>query len=184
MNASHRVWGKLLLLAAALMGLYFGRDMIDRAVNRPSLNEQLIVAAAANDQPAFDEALADGASARGRDPQGTTALMLAACTGNVQRSQRLLELGAEVDAADQWGRTALMYAARCNQLEVMRLLLSRGADAAHRNTLGQTAREEAIAFGAHDAAAMLRARVVSNSPATDPASKGYDSGCDTWSPLV
>jgi ankyrin repeat protein len=63
-------------------------------------------------------------------PEGDTALMLAARSGNAVAVELLLDAGAAIDARDSWhGETALMWAAGENHAAVVRLLLERGADA-------------------------------------------------------
>ena len=65
-----------------------------------------------------------GADPKADEPEGQTALMSVARTGNVEAAKLLLKAGADVNAREHWGRqTALMWAASQSQPEMMRLLL-------------------------------------------------------------
>ena len=61
-------------------------------------------------------------------PNGTTALLLAARSGNVSVPRLLLDWGADKDKAATDGSTPLIVAASAGHLEVTRLLLGSGAD--------------------------------------------------------
>jgi ankyrin repeat protein len=70
-----------------------------------------------------------GANVDSPNPEGQTALMAVARTGNVAAAQLLVERGATVDAREKWGgQTALMWASARRHPEMMQLLLSKGAD--------------------------------------------------------
>ena len=63
------------------------------------------------------------------NPDGQTALLAVARTGNVNAAQVLLDHGATVDAREKWGgQTALMWASARRHPEMMQLLISKGAD--------------------------------------------------------
>ncbi len=129
------------VLVSLLAGMRYGGRVRDWIVGDPGADERLITAIGMGDEIAIDAALADGASTRGRDTLGTTALMMAAGVGNAQSVERLIGLGAEVNATDNWGTTPLMFAARLGRTENMRVLMRHGADAARRNAQGETARD-------------------------------------------
>src|SRR5690606_19770952 len=79
-----------------------------------------------------------GAHADSPNPEGQTALMLVARTGNVDAARLLVEHGATVDAREQWGQqTALMWAAARRHPAMMDFLIEQGADlnarSAHRD---------------------------------------------------
>ena len=60
---------------------------------------------------------------------GTTPLMLAAASGNVEAVKALLAAGADVNAREQsMEQTALMFAAAFDRVEAMKALVARGAD--------------------------------------------------------
>ena len=62
-------------------------------------------------------------------PEGDTALMTAARTGNAAAVRALLTRGARVNASESWkGQTALMWAAAGNNAEAIEALVEAGAD--------------------------------------------------------
>ena len=70
-----------------------------------------------------------GANADSPNPDGQTALLAVARTGNVEAAQLLLDHGATVDAREKWGgQTALMWASARRHPEMMQLLIAKGAD--------------------------------------------------------
>jgi len=77
-----------------------------------------------------------GADANAAVPEGETALMTAARTGNVAAARVLLAHGARVDAREDWrGQTALMWAAAQNHPEMVRELIASGADVNARSAV-------------------------------------------------
>src|SRR5690606_30142363 len=77
-----------------------------------------------------------GADPDSPNPEGQTALMAVARTGNLAAATRLLDEGATVDARENWGgQTALMWASARRHPEMMRLLIARGADVNARSTV-------------------------------------------------
>ncbi len=79
-----------------------------------------------------------------RDPDGNTALMLAAYRGHAATVRALLERGADPDALNSRGQSPLAGALFKGEDEVCRVLLAAGADP----DLGTpTAREAAELFG-------------------------------------
>ncbi len=72
------------------------------------------------------------------DPD-TTALMMAAHEGRVDRVEQLVNQGEEVNAKDQLGNTALMATISSSNIEILRFLLDHGADINLRNIDGETA---------------------------------------------
>lgn len=80
-----------------------------------------------------------GAKVNKPDPDGVTALILAAGTGRLQLLKTLLDNGAEVNHADSRGNTALMWAAKWGKSpEVVETLIKAGADVNHKNKNDET----------------------------------------------
>jgi ankyrin repeat protein len=149
---------------------------MDAVVGRLPPDQRLITAVAALDQAAFDAAVADDASATGRDGNGMTALAYAAVVGNQPLIERLLAQGADIDAANNYGFTPLMQAANFDHAEVVELLLRNGANPNCRNRFGETAADRAREQGSIAAIAALNKWVVRRSSATPPQSPAR-----TWS---
>ncbi len=82
------------------------------------------------------------------DPDGRTALMMAAFDGYTEVVDLLLDHDAEVDRRDDAGRTAIMYASSGPFPQTVELLLRRGADVNRGDTAeGWTALMLAAAEG-------------------------------------
>jgi ankyrin repeat protein len=76
-----------------------------------------------------------GANADSPNPEGQTALMAVARTGNVEAAELLINRGATIDARERWGgQTALMWAAARRHPQMMQFLISKGADVNARST--------------------------------------------------
>ena len=96
----------------------------------------LLAAVDAGNLGAIRRALDDGADPNdlvaGQDDDGTehesTALVAAACNGQLEAAALLLDRGASPDKPDSNGSAPLMMAAMNGQAAVMGLLLERGAD--------------------------------------------------------
>lgn len=80
-----------------------------------------------------------------QDGNGRTALMLAACQGELRTCQKLVELGADIDCIDNHGRTALILAAIHANVDICRMLMSLGADEGHKDNDGAVALHYAAA---------------------------------------
>ena len=79
------------------------------------------------DLEAVHRALVLGADVNVQDPDGRTALMLAAFNGHSDVCAHLVAKGATVDHRDKMGRTPLMFAATGTCPETLELLIQRGA---------------------------------------------------------
>jgi ankyrin repeat protein len=132
-----------------------GVSVMDAVLERLPPDQRLITAVSARDQDAFDAAIVDGATVKGRDASGMTALSFAAAAGNESIAQRLLVAGADVDAANNWGCTPLMEAATYDRVALVEMLLRNGADPTLRNRYGQTAEDRAREQGSFAAIAVL-----------------------------
>jgi ankyrin repeat protein len=83
-----------------------------------------------------------GADPESPNPEGQTALMTVARTGNVEAAQLLLAHGAKIEAREKWGgQTALIWAAAQGQAQMVRFLLSKGADTSARGTVREWQRK-------------------------------------------
>ncbi|MBO8450903.1 MAG: ankyrin repeat domain-containing protein [Spirochaetes bacterium] len=67
------------------------------------------------------------ADVNAEDPDGGTALMIAAYDGHADVVRLLLDAGADVNAEDQNGSTALMLAAEEGHEDIVRILTEAGA---------------------------------------------------------
>ncbi len=89
----------------------------------------LQVAAVVADPRIIKDLLKAGVNPDSPNPEGQTALMVVARSGNVESAKLLLDAGATVDAREQWGdQTALMWAASEAHPEMIKLLLDHHAD--------------------------------------------------------
>ena len=80
-----------------------------------------------------------GADPNAALPEGETALMTAARSGNVDAANALLAHGADINRKETWrGQTALMWAAAEGHPDVIRALLAHGADMHARSNGGFT----------------------------------------------
>ena len=78
-----------------------------------------------------------GADANTALPEGETALMTAARTGDTATLDALIAHGARVNDAEKWkGQTALMWAAHENNAPAIKTLLAAGAERDVRSTAG------------------------------------------------
>jgi ankyrin repeat protein len=80
-----------------------------------------------------------GMNINARGPNGDTALMVAAVTGNIEMLKFLIQKGADVNARNNEGYTALMYIASIGNIEVLEFLIKNKADINARNNDGETA---------------------------------------------
>ena len=68
-----------------------------------------------------------GADINARDNRGTTPLMKAAATGNLEAAQALVDAGADVNAMNSDGKTAITLAAEKMPNPVIQYLIAHGA---------------------------------------------------------
>jgi uncharacterized protein len=105
------------------------------------MSAELINAVLAGDVAKTAALLKNGADYNSKNEEGSTLLMLAAGTGNLQMVEMLVEAGAEVDATDARGWTALFkalfnYEENCGYPDVVRALIEAGADIEHQVAYG------------------------------------------------
>jgi outer membrane protein assembly factor BamB len=119
-------------LAGALLWVVFGTQV---GVQSPSLDRELVVAAAKGDVTAVGQLVRKGANVNA-DYRGLTALQTAADQGNLALVRLLLDLGADVNTRDfGYGKSPLRIAAvpynavgsESERAEIVRLLIDKGA---------------------------------------------------------
>lgn len=93
------------------------------------------------------EFLEHGLPVDARDPDGNTALMLAAYHGHAEAVRRLIGLGADVDLRNNRDQSPIAGALFKGEVEVVALLRDAGADL---DAGKPTARETAAMFGLED----------------------------------
>jgi ankyrin repeat protein len=141
-------------LAVALVALAGACGGEDEPVTSPTLNEQLIAAAYANDVEEARRLIEAGADVNAKDETVQNAYLIAA--SEVGDDPRLLELtlanGANVASLDSYNGTGLIRAADRGYTTIVPRLLETDIDVDHVNRLGWTALLEAIILGGGDEA--------------------------------
>ncbi|NJO36857.1 MAG: ankyrin repeat domain-containing protein [Rhizobiales bacterium] len=124
---------------------------------RPSIEDELLLAARRGDAIGVWAALASGTSPDHADDNGNTALIFAARDGRLEIAEILIGYGATVDWQDDEQVTPLILAASRNHPAIVDLLLHHGARPMIMDQWGRTALDYAERRGADDPiAAMLR----------------------------
>jgi ankyrin repeat protein len=103
------------------------------------VDEELIVAAKANNMPEVRRLLSAGADVNAKDNYGYTPLHWACMFGHLQVFKELVEHGADIEAKEDNGWTALHWAAISDCLAVVKELLSpnESSDGATTTILGK-----------------------------------------------
>jgi ankyrin repeat protein len=99
--------------------------------------------------------VAGGAPVDAANSSGTTSLMRAAMTGDVEAAEFFISRGADVDLENGYGNTALVFAAQNGHLDMIRSLVSHGADI-DRPGNGGTPLHFALMYEHPEAAELLR----------------------------
>jgi ankyrin repeat protein len=121
-----------------------------------SPNDALRLAVRSGDLNEVNKVLSSGADANARDEMGSTPLIDAAWSGNVEIARTLLQHGADVNATHrEAGSTALEYAVLTGRTAVVKLLLAAGADTDRRYRYDQTVLHLAAARGFSEILALL-----------------------------
>lgn len=94
-------------------------------------HELMLEGAAGADPDAVKTLLARGVDPDLSDPDGNTALIIAAREGGIEVVRALLAARPRLNATNRFGETALMLAAYSGRTEVVRELLLEGADVNH-----------------------------------------------------
>src|SRR5262245_25348409 len=132
---------KLMTAACLALALRLAR------AEAPSLDAELIRAAAAGDTAAVKRLLAQGAGARARDERGRTALLVATQGNHVDAARLLIAAGADVNAQDDIRDSPFLLAGARGYVEILRLTLAAGADLGSTNRYGGTALIPACHYG-------------------------------------
>lgn len=96
--------------------------------DKATLNRLLLAEIEANDTQQVRATLKQGADANSSNPDGETALLLAADSGQPQLVRALLDSGAKPQLSDKDGITPLIACAMRGDVETMRVLLSANHD--------------------------------------------------------
>lgn len=115
----------------------------------------LLDVAQEGDSAAVVRMLKDGADARERASDGTTALHWAAYHGDLDLVKRLLKAGADPNARNDYGSTPIQEAAIRGDAEMLRVLVKAGADPNTANDEGETALMTVARTGKVEAAEVL-----------------------------
>jgi uncharacterized protein len=121
-----------------------------RATTRLGTYTPLYLASQHGHAPVLQALIAAGADVSAGTPNGTTPLMVAAASGEVDAVKVLVEHGAEVNARDGVReQTPLMYAAASNRAAVIEYLVSKGADLKATSKVSNLANlsREGLGFG-------------------------------------
>ena len=104
------------------------------------------------DLPGLRDVLAQGQDVDTADPQGFTALHVAAQQHELEMMRELLRAGADVNARNIYGNTPLWVAvfASKGQGDAIQLLLAAGADPDALNTSGRSPRDLAGTIANYD----------------------------------
>jgi ankyrin repeat protein len=121
-------------------------------------SHRLLAAAAARKDAVAIKALLDKGTPAARPvnaPGDTPAIVVAACTGDVDVLKLLLERGAKVDEADSAGVTPLIASALCNRRDAAAALLAAKASPQTKTKDGLDALTAAVARGHADVVGVL-----------------------------
>jgi uncharacterized protein len=121
-----------------------------RATTRLGSYTPLYLASQQGHGPVIQALIAAGADVKAGTPNGTTPLMVAAASGEIDAVRILIENGSDVNAKDGVrAQTPLMYAAASNRAAVVELLASKGADLTATSKVSNIANlsREGLGFG-------------------------------------
>lgn len=122
-------------------------------------------AAAIGDIAKVNDLLAQGVDVNAQDPQGVTALIVAAFKGNTDLAKLLVEKGADINAKAKRGSTPLMAAVQSRNKEMVKFLLEKGADANAKEELGLNAYQLALMRRDYELTALLKHKTTVKKPA-------------------
>jgi ankyrin repeat protein len=136
------VFGSLLMVVMA------ARAGSSQVLRKAELERLWTSAIVSNDSALVRKLIADGADVNVPFDDGSTVLMGAAQSGQLENVRLLLEAKAAPNASTRDGMTAMVLAAQSGHAGIVRLLLEAGADVNARKADGGTALMDA-AFGGH-----------------------------------
>lgn len=108
------------------------------------LDQQLILAAKANDLPLVQRLIQAGGNVNAKDSLQDSAFLYAGAEGFNEILELTLTHGAEVASTNRYGGTALIPASEHGHVETVRILIKAGVPLNHVNNLGWTALQEAV----------------------------------------
>ncbi|POH60382.1 ankyrin repeat domain-containing protein [Arthrobacter glacialis] len=108
------------------------------------LDQQLILAAKANDLPLVDRLIQAGGNVNAKDSMQDSAFLYAGAEGFNEILELTLAHGADVSSTNRYGGTALIPASEHGHVETVRILIKAGVPVNHVNNLGWTAMQEAV----------------------------------------
>lgn len=114
------------------------------AAAQAQLDQELIVAAKANNVALVGELIGRGGNVNAKDAIQDSAFLYAGAEGFNEVLQVTLAAGADVTSTNRYGGTALIPASEHGHVETVRILVAAGVPVNHVNNLGWTAMQEAI----------------------------------------
>lgn len=108
------------------------------------LDQQLILAAKANNVPLVKRLIQAGGNVNAKDSIQDSAFLYAGAEGFNEVLRLTLANGADVSSTNRFGGTALIPASEHGHVETVRILIAAGVPVNHVNNLGWTAMQEAI----------------------------------------
>ncbi|MBT2553219.1 ankyrin repeat domain-containing protein [Arthrobacter sp. ISL-5] len=108
------------------------------------LDQQLILAAKANNVALVRKLIQDGGNVNAKDAIQDSAFLYAGAEGFNDVLRLTLANGADVSSTNRFGGTALIPASEHGHVETVRILIAAGVPVNHVNNLGWTAMQEAI----------------------------------------
>ncbi len=108
------------------------------------LDQQLILAAKANDAALVRKLIRAGGNVNAKDAIQDSAFLYAGAEGFNEVLRLTLANGADVTSTNRFGGTALIPASEHGHVETVRILIAAGVPVNHVNNLGWTAMQEAI----------------------------------------
>lgn len=113
-------------------------------VAQRELDQQLVLAAKANDLPHVARLIQAGGDVNAKDSIQDSAFLYAGAEGFNGILALTLVHGAEVSSINRYGGTALIPASEHGHVETVRILIAAGVPVNHVNNLGWTALQEAV----------------------------------------